>query len=327
MRSPSGKVYYYWRPGRGTEHGGQSVRLPDNPNTARFWSVVEAHKKPVQADLGGMARMIDAYQASPHYGQLKPTTRREYDRYMREVRDHLGKFTPDALGPSEVASLRDQLGKTPAKANAMVKAIAALYRWGRELGHARQNPAERIRLLKTGEHQPWPDWAWALTQAYFRPELRLACNLALYTGQRLGDVLRMQLGDIKGDSIIVRQAKTGKTLQIPLHSDLMPLVEECRSRGTIYLVAKRDGQPLTTDHFHAMWTREVRRQELRRIRAEKVVFHGLRKSATVRLAEVGCSEKEIASITGMSMAMVQHYSKGADQKRLARQAMRKLEDG
>ena len=41
--------------------------------------------------------------------------------------------------------------------------------------------------------------------------------------------------------------------------------------------------------------------------------------------DIWLESKQIAAITGMSLAMVEHYSKGADQLRLARQAMAKLE--
>ncbi|MCE2579531.1 tyrosine-type recombinase/integrase [Komagataeibacter sp. FNDCR1] len=52
----------------------------------------------------------------------------------------------------------------------------------------------------------------------------------------------------------------------------------------------------------------------------------LRKYAATTLAEAGCSAHEIASITGhLSIAMVQHYTKSADQKRLAEAAIRKLQ--
>ena len=50
--------------------------------------------------------------------------------------------------------------------------------------------------------------------------------------------------------------------------------------------------------------------------------HGLRKAAARRLAEAGCTEKQIAAITGhRSLAEVARYTRKADQKRLARQAM------
>lgn len=56
-----------------------------------------------------------------------------------------------------------------------------------------------------------------------------------------------------------------------------------------------------------------------------VVFHGLRKTTAVVLAEAGCSTKQIAAITGQSDQMVEHYAKMADRERLAEAAVTKLE--
>jgi integrase len=53
--------------------------------------------------------------------------------------------------------------------------------------------------------------------------------------------------------------------------------------------------------------------------------HGLRKAAARRLAEAGCSVNQIAAITGhKSLREIAHYTKAADQGRLARQALAML---
>jgi integrase len=58
---------------------------------------------------------------------------------------------------------------------------------------------------------------------------------------------------------------------------------------------------------------------------ERCVAHGLRKAAARRLAEAGCSANEIAAVTGhASLEEVTRYTKAADQKRLARSAIRRL---
>jgi integrase len=56
--------------------------------------------------------------------------------------------------------------------------------------------------------------------------------------------------------------------------------------------------------------------------------HGLRKAAARRLAEAGCTEHEIAAITGhASLREIVRYTKAADQKRLAAAAMAKVKAG
>jgi integrase len=53
--------------------------------------------------------------------------------------------------------------------------------------------------------------------------------------------------------------------------------------------------------------------------------HGLRKAAARRLAEAGCTEHEIKSITGhASLKEVVRYTKGVNQRRLAMVAMEKV---
>ena len=53
--------------------------------------------------------------------------------------------------------------------------------------------------------------------------------------------------------------------------------------------------------------------------------HGLRKAAARRLAEAGCTEHEIAAITGhASLREIARYTKAADQVRLAVAAMDKM---
>ncbi len=62
-----------------------------------------------------------------------------------------------------------------------------------------------------------------------------------------------------------------------------------------------------------------------RIRTEGYTFHGIRASSVVSLREVGCSDRDIESITGMSSAMITRYSRFADQRQLAKAAIHRLE--
>jgi integrase len=323
VKRPSGAVSYYYQEYRNTPNEGPRIRLPADPTSPEFWRAIE--KAIRGAESGAMSRMIDAYLASPKFGEKAASTQKEYSRYLAEVRDLWGDLDPRLLRPQHVAELRDKHGKTPAKANNLIATIAALYAWGRQRGFANENPADGIDRLEVGEYHPWTDDVWKIAMQSLRSELRLACIFALYTGQRLGDVLAMKLGDIRDNIITVKQAKTGKSLHIPLTAELKPIVAECRKRGAIYLISKPDGAPLNVDDFHAMWGREMRKEPQATIRQGGFVFHGLRKNACNNLLEASCTSKEVAAITGHSLAMVEHYAKEADQLRLAKSAISKLE--
>jgi hypothetical protein len=58
------------------------------------------------------------------------------------------------------------------------------------------------------------------------------------------------------------------------------------------------------------------------------IFHPVRKAASVRLAEAGCTPHEIAAITShASLKEVVRYTQTADRKRLAAAAMDKVKAG
>lgn len=60
---------------------------------------------------------------------------------------------------------------------------------------------------------------------------------------------------------------------------------------------------------------------LRPIPEAGLVFHGLRKSSVVTLLEAGCTDAEVASITGQSRQMVEHYARQVNQRKLAASAI------
>jgi integrase len=276
--------------------------------------------------------MVDAYLVSPKFSELGESTRREYVRYLNLLKEGIGTEDPASLEPHMVARIRDNIANegTKGKANAMVAVIGALYQWGLQLGWAKLNPADGVDKFDSDPYVPWPEWALEQYPALLPPDLKRLVDLALYTGQRISDVVTMhrkhitRIGNVW--TLYVKQQKTGKELWIPLHPDLAALTKEDG-----WLGPKKDGGQWTVDQFHAAWGRAMvdkkgKPRPAAVLRDAGLVFHGLRKNATVHLAEVGCTTHEIASITGMSLPMIEHYTKGVRQKLLAVNAMQKVVD-
>jgi integrase len=153
-----------------------------------------------------------------------------------------------------------------------------------------------------------------------RPSLCLAVKLALYTGQRRSDLVKMKWSQFDGECIEVRQQKTGALLSIPCHKELRAELESAPRVAETILIGER-GRPLVAKSLGALV-----RQALRQMGASGYAIHGLRKNAAVALADAGCDAFEIAAITGhLKLEMVQHYAKRHDQRRRARSAMDKWE--
>jgi hypothetical protein len=64
---------------------------------------------------------------------------------------------------------------------------------------------------------------------------------------------------------------------------------------------------------------------MKHLRDKGLVFHELRKSAVVSLLEAGCTDAEVAAITGQSRDMVEYYAREVNQRRLAASAVLKWE--
>jgi integrase len=151
---------------------------------------------------------------------------------------------------------------------------------------------------------------------------RLALALLLYTGQRRSDVVRIGRQHIRDGVLQVRQIKTGAELSIPVHPVLAAIIAETPTDHLTFLTTQL-ARPFTAAGF-SNWFRE----QCNMAGLPHCSAHGLRKAAARRLAEAGCTEHEIAAITGhASLRQVEHYTKAVNQKKLAASAMDKVKTG
>ena len=121
---------------------------------------------------------------------------------------------------------------------------------------------------------------------------------------------------VTDDLIAVRQEKTDTALMIPMHPELKIALASVPRTNLTFLVTER-GAPFTPAGFGNWFRDQCDLAGLPHCSA-----HGLRKAAATRLANAGCSSDQIKAITGhKSLSEVAHYTRAADQQRLARQAL------
>jgi integrase len=124
---------------------------------------------------------------------------------------------------------------------------------------------------------------------------------------------------IRNGVLSVRQNKTGAELKIPVHPELRAVLNATPSDDLTFLTTTA-GKPFRPDVFSNWFRKMCDEAGLHGLSA-----HGLRKAGCRRLAEAGCSEKQIAAISGhASLNEIVRYTKAADQERLARDAMTKM---
>jgi integrase/recombinase XerD len=109
-------------------------------------------------------------------------------------------------------------------------------------------------------------------------------------------------------------------LEIPVHPKLLEVIGATNVVGSQTFLVTSFGKPYTPAGF-GNWFREICDEA----GCSDISAHGGREATARRLAEIGCSANQIASITGYaSIAEVDRYTKAASRKRMAREAMTKL---
>jgi integrase len=183
--------------------------------------------------------------------------------------------------------------------------------------------------VKTTGYKTWDEARIERFESFYPvgTKERLAFALLLYTGQRRSDVVRLAQQDIHGDLLTIDQRKTegGEEghLEIPVHPKLAGIIAATPLIGVKTFLVTSFGKAYSPAGF-GNWFREV----CDAAGCPDVSAHGLRKATARRLAEIGCSEKQIAAILGhASLSEVKRYTDAADRKRLAREAMNKLIEG
>jgi len=316
----NGREYHYYRREK------RRFRLPNDPTTLLYtqeYNRIDAlfSDRELSAYIvGGIASMIEAYKQSTNFKQLKPRTKQLYISVLDPFVKKFGHAPVVEVTKGFLLQWRDKMANTPAKANNSIIAIRSVYKFAEERGIASQNPAIGIKKLKVGEWRPWTEEEIEKFNASAPEYLKLGLDLALYTGQRQGDVLTMHWNHLVDGGISAIQEKTGKRLWISLHSKLRERLENTPKSSVIILTTPA-GQPFKKRNFSEHFKEACRAAGL----PEDCVFHGLRTSACVRLAEAGCSNKEIEAITGQSLKMIEHYTKMANSKLLSKSAIEKLE--
>lgn len=323
VRNSTGRPYIYFQRGRGTPKQGARIRLPDDPNSPGFWEAyaVAVGLRPPARNPNHVGELARSWQDSPQWAAMSHRTREEWSRHVKRIVEHWGKLEVAGIEPKHVAMLRDAYAGTPATANNLLRCLGSMIGWGIERGYRKDNPVTHVKQFSAGDgYAPWP---WEVIEAVrgtLRADLWHAVALALYTGQRLADVLAMRWSALGANGISVRQGKTGKLLLIPIHRDLKAVLASV-PRTAVTILTSSQGTPWTNNGFQSSW----RKGKPAIVSEAGLVFHGLRKSAVVTLLEAGCTDAEVAAITGQSRAMVEHYARLVNQERLARSAILRWE--
>ena len=327
----SGATYYY--------HRATGQRIKEPPGTAAFLARKEELDRRVGTGQdngpapapGTLGAMITAYRASPEFEGLAPRTKADY----RGILDYLQPLAPmlprEVDGPFAIRVRNRAKGAHGWRfAIYTVQVLRLLFSWAVQNGYAEVNKIRGVPHLKRPRDMPRQNRAWTQDEIAVVLEaatggIRVAVALGAYLGMRQGDVLKLLWSARHDGGAGWVQGKTGDPVWVPELSALTTILDAEPKRG-IHIVARRDGQPYTSDGFRAIFHRLIRGLGAKGKVGTGLTFHGLRITAATTLADAGLDDRTIAAVTGhRSPAMVRAYTEGADRRRRARLAIDAVE--
>jgi integrase len=317
--------------------GCKPVALPGLVGSGEFMRVYGealAGTSPPQTEIGAtrtrvgsIASMVIGFFASAQFHNLAPATQQQYRRILERLRREHGDRSIATLERRHVIMMVDARAKTPVGARDFLRCLRLLTQYAIRIGLIESDPTSdvRVKMPKSDGHPTWGEPDIARFRAHYKngTMARLALELLLNTATRRADVVRLSRGHIRGNAIHgIRQQKTGRTLPpIPIRADLAAALNATPPTDALVLLVDEGGKPFSAERFTKWFRRQCKRAGL-----HGLTPHGLRKAACRRLAEAGSSEKEIAAISGhASLNEVARYTRAADQARLARNAMERLD--
>jgi integrase len=262
---------------------------------------------------------------------LAHVTRTNYIGFILKIEKKFADFPLTALTDRRSRGVflewRDKLAMTSRRqADYAFSVLALIPSWALDRGLCLANPCERAgRVYRaTRREKVWTAEDKALFLAHAPAHLHLPLLLALWTGQRQNDLLRLPWSAYDGKHIRLRQSKNGRRVVIPVGGPLKAALDATPRRSPIILT-NIEGTPWTGPGFRKSWATACRKAGV-----VGVTFHDLRGTAITRLAIAGCTEAEISSISGHSLRDVRsildiHYLHR--DSALAESAIHKLETG
>ncbi len=293
--------------------------------------ISDLHKKITGEDLPvvSLAAQVDQWIESKRTS-VAPATVLFYEGATKKFVEQLGKRAKANISDItriEIERFRDSLAKkvAPKTVNGIVKVLKMLFKDARDRTLLLDDPSELVKPVKSKkvvDRRPFTVEEIKSILPHCDTEWHSMVLFGLYTGQRLGDIARLKWDsvDLEKGTLRLTTSKTGKSLNLPLHADLLKFLKEnptpiSRTLPIHPAAAAIVEKDKRTSHLSNCFGRILAAAGLRDKRPHRALgngrdgkrdmnslsFHSLRRTATTLLHEAGVSQ-------AVAMALIGHDS-------------------
>jgi integrase len=218
---------------------------------------------------------------------------------------------------------KERRAATPHAARNFLDAMRGLFRWAYNAKLVKVDPTASVSNPKTKSGDGFIAWSEEHVSAYetrwpIGTPQKVWLDVLMYTGLRRGDAVRIGRQHVRDGVATLKTEKKGVEVSLPILPVLATTLA-AGPTGDLAFVCGERGRPLTKESFGNMFKAACKAAGV------PGSAHGLRKIAATRAANAGATEAELMAIFGWTDSkMAAHYTRTANRKRLAAQAMSKL---
>jgi len=320
--SRHGKVVWYVRVGRGPR-----VRIRAEFGTPEFEAEYQAAiagmpARKASPSTSSLSWLIARYRETTDWSTLSHASRRRRENIFAAAIETAGHEPYARITQTTILAGKERRALTPHQARHFLDAMRGLFRWAHKASLVKVDPTLGVNNppRKSGDgFRPWREDDVAAYEARWPigTRQRVWLDVLIYTGLRRGDAVRLGRQHVRNGVVTIKTEKSGYTLEVslPILSVLQATLD-AGPCGDLAFVCGANGRPLTKESFGNQF------RDACRAAGVSGSAHGVRKIAATRAADAGATEAELMAIFGWTdPKMAAHYTRTANRKRLAAQAM------
>lgn len=292
-------TYYY--------HRATGSRLTGEPGSSAFIaSIAAAESKSKNRLAGTLAGLIKEFDGTKQWRRLAESTKKEYRRVLTFWDGKYGSVPYVALEDKEfrrdVLKWHDEFSEEkPREADNRVTILARILSWAEKDGPLKKNVLDGFERAYAGDRSDliWlPEHVDAFMEKA-NEEMKLAIVLALHTGQRQADLLKLAWSNYDGTHIKLRQGKTKRYVAVKCTKALKETLDGL-PRTSALIMTTKTGKAFQKRYFYEQWDKTAGEAGIADLH-----FHDIRGTTVTMLFQAGCNLGEIVSVTGHSLRRAQ----------------------
>jgi integrase len=320
----NGEVYFYFR------RRGKRTRLPGAYNSPEFletyWALRNGNTPAPEIGAsrtipGTVNAAVVAFYRHHTFTKNRPISQQTDRNILEAFRLRHGNKQIALLGQHHIEAMIGEKAGKPAAQRNLLRVLRVLLNVAVKLKMRPDNPALGIKLdaIKTSGYHSWTEAELQQYEARHPAgtKPRLALDLLLYTAGRRADIVRLGPLNIRNGRFAFTASKNRAELDIPVAPPLAATIAATPMVGVRTFLVTEFGKPFTPAGFGNWFRDRCNEAGLPHCSA-----HGLRKAFLRRMAEAGCSEDFIASISGhKDYREIRTYVQAANKARMATDGM------